>query len=158
MNRRQAIADSLAASVTRIDDLLIPWGFTFEFDGVHGSHTGPYASGRYVRDATHIGLSCRDTIDNIYYQHSFVKVNLCSRETETFVIGHDTLMRALGRSDDCWLLETNKLPDAIVTRDGGDRVAALIHDLSDTAAVVLREAGDEFQAIMRRGRRTYSIE
>jgi hypothetical protein len=103
MNRRRAIADSLAASVTRIDELLIPWGFTFEFDGVHGSHTGPYASGRYIRDTTHIGLSCRDTIDNIYYQHSFVKVDLCSRESEIFVIGHDTLMRALGHSDDCWL-------------------------------------------------------
>jgi hypothetical protein len=66
-------------------------------------------------------------------------------------------MRALGHSDDCWLVCCDKAPDAIAARDGGDRVAALIYDLKSFAASVLCEPREEFYAIVRRGYRSYSI-
>lgn len=158
MNHRELVAESLALTVKRVDPVLNPWGFSFSLEGVHGSHNGPFASGHYIRGRTRIGLSCREMLDNLYYEHSFVTQNVCSRETETFDIGHDTLMRGLGHSDDCWLIVTDKQPDAVVARDGGDRVAALLHDLTTIAAAVLREPNETFYAIMRRGRRCYSIE
>lgn len=136
----------------------MPWGFIFESDGVHPSHTGPYASGHYVRDATRIGLSCRDTIDNIYYEHTFVTVHAFSRESERFLIGHAALMRALGHADDCRLINCTEIPDAVKARDGADPVSALIHDLLFLAAPLLREPSDEFYAVIRRGCRSYSID
>jgi hypothetical protein len=157
MNRRTVVADSLAASVVRLDAVLKPWGFAFKSNGVHPSHTGPYAAGHYCRNGTQIGLSCRDAVDNIYYQHSFVTETTLSRETERFTIGHDTLMRALGHSNDCRLICCDDIPDAIAARDGGDRVAALIHDLKFFAASILCEPCEEFYAIVRRGYRNYSI-
>jgi hypothetical protein len=157
MNRRQAVADSLAESIARLDTVLKPWGFSFESDGVQSSHRGPYASGHYCRGATRIGLSCRNAIDNIYYEHSFITVHAYCKETERFTIRHDTLMRSLGHSDDCWLVVGDGIPNAIAARDGGDRVEALIHDLQLFASSVLREPCDAFYAIMRRGSRSYSV-
>ena len=141
----------------RLDAILNPWGFAFANDGIQSSHCGPFASGHYYRDTTKICISCRDTIDNIYYEHTFITRNACSTETERFTIGHSTLMDALGHSDDCWLITSDKIPDMIVARDGGDRVAALIYDLESIASTVLRKPCDEFSAIIRRGHRSYSI-
>jgi hypothetical protein len=155
--RHKNVCAALAAAVARIDVVLCPWGFTFLTDEVHDSHCGPFASGHYCRDRTRIGLSCRDSIDNVYYEHSFVKENRFSKEIERFVISHRALMKALHHSDDCRLVCGQKIPEAIVARDGGDCVAALIHDLSSIAATVLREPCDEFYEIMRRGCRTYSV-
>lgn len=160
LTRRQQVADSLAAATTRLDVVLNPWGFTFLSEEVSSSHQGPFASGHYSRGTTRISLSCRDTIDNLFYGHEFVTANRYRRETEQFSIGHDTLMRALGHADDCHLIcnrDASDSPDAIVARDGGDRVAALIHDLSVHAAAVLRAPCEEFYAIVRRGGRGYSV-
>jgi hypothetical protein len=151
------VSDALAAAVARIDAVLCPWGFTFAADEVQSSHCGLFASGHYRRGTTRIGLSCRATIDNIFYEHTFVKENLYSKEIERFQIGHDKLMKALEHSDDCRLICSHKTPDMIIARDGGDRVAALIHDLSSIAALVLREPCEEFYAIVRRGWRAYSV-
>jgi hypothetical protein len=65
-------------------------------------------------------------------------------------------MRELGHADDCMLLVTNEYPDSIAARDGGDTVAALITDLTQIAAVVLREPDERFEAIVRLGFRCYS--
>jgi hypothetical protein len=157
VNRRAVVAGALAASVCRIDAVLKPWGFKFEFDGIHLSHTGPFGSGHYRRDATRIGLSCRDSIDNVYYEHSFVTLTLCSRQTERFTISHAALMRGIGRFDDCRLLCSDGVPDAISARDGGDRIAALIHDLG-LASAVLREPCERFYEIVRLGFRGYSVD
>ena len=151
------VAGALAAAVVRIDAVLSPWGFVFAADEVHYSHCGYYASGHYCRGLTRISLSCRETIDNIFYEHSFIKENLCSKEIERFQIGHDKLMKALEHPHDCRLIGGHKTPDMIIARDGGDRVAALIHDLSSIAVLVLREPCEEFYAIMRRGWRFYSV-
>lgn len=157
MNSRQLVASTLDSIVTRLEPVLNPWGFSFTANDVRGSHTGPYASGHFTRGTTRIGVSCRETLDNLYYQHAFIKQNACSRETETFTIGHDTLMEALGRSADCWLVVTNVSPDVVAARDGGDRIAAFAHDLTEIAAMVLSQPNEHFYEIMRRGRRDYSI-
>jgi hypothetical protein len=156
MDRRVQAASALAESVARIDALLNPWRFTFAPDGVRPSHTGPYASGHYRRGLTSIGLSCRKAIDNIFYEHSFVTTSDFSEEIERFTIGHDTLMRALGHSEDCWLLACDGTPYTIDGRDGVDRVEAFMHDLL-LAAPVLRERNDDFCRIVRRGCRSYSV-
>lgn len=155
--RHQHVADSLATAIAELDAVLNPWGFVFTSDGIQPSHCGPFACGHYCRDATRIGLSCRNTIDNIYYEHSFITKLPCSEECECFTIRHETLMSALGHSDDCRLICTGETPDAIDARDGGDRVVALIHDLQSIAASVLREPCEEFYSIIRRGWRVYSI-
>ncbi len=156
--RRHFVAESLAASVYRLDSVLNPWGFTFTSEGVEGSHTGPYASGHYCRDTTRIGISCRESIDNIYYQHSFMTQHLSFREIERYTIGHDTLMRALDHSEDCNLVAGNRQPDVVVAREGEDRVGALIHDLSYFAVQVLREPNARFYEIMRSGQRAYDVD
>src|SRR3954462_8803709 len=145
--KRQEVADAFYRVVSRLDEVLNPWEFQFSSDGVRGSHCGPFGSGYYVRGATRIGISCRATLDNVFYEHSFIKQNLCSRETEIFSIGHDTLMRALGHADDCRLITTCRQPDLVVARKFDDSVAALIHDLTRIAATVLRQPCAEFDAI-----------
>lgn len=92
MNSRQAVNDSLTECVAKLDVIMRPWGFLFASDRVHFSHTGLFAAGHYCRDTTRIGLSCRDTIDNIYYQHSFITKHASWCEIERFTIGHETLM------------------------------------------------------------------
>ena len=157
MNRRAMVARSLDDCVTRLDVVLQPWGFIFEHDGCQSSHTGPYASGHYVRGTTRIGLSCRDIIDNIFYEHSFITEYSSWRAIERFVIDHDGLMNALNHSADCYLIGSDSIPDAIVARDGGDRVTALIYNWSSFAAPILRTPCDSFYAIIRRGSRSYSV-
>ncbi len=157
MDRRQAIADSFAQCIARLDVVLRPWGFEFRSSGVEQSHIGPYASGYYCRELTRISLSCRATIDNVYYEHSFVTKNYAYTSAERFVVGHEFLMRALGHLDDCHIIENHRQPDWIVARDGGDRVAALIHDLTAIAGPILSSPCAEFDAVMRKGRRSYKI-
>jgi hypothetical protein len=55
------------------------------------------------------------------------------------------------------LIVGHDYPDQIISRDGGDRIAALVHDLEYYAADLLRTANDEFCSIVRRGFRSYSI-
>jgi hypothetical protein len=154
----EVVEANLRRSVDRLDVVMVPWGFTFKYETTGGSHGGPFASGHYVRGATQIGLSCRATLDNLYYNHSFVKQHLWSRETETFTIGHDLLMKALGRESDCQVLVTHNPPTNIVSRTDGDVVQSLLHDWSSIAADVLREPCEEFFGIMRRGFRSYVME
>ncbi len=154
---REHVAEKLAEAVSRLHTVLSPWGFAFITDDTRSSHCGPFASGHYYRDTTRIGISCRDTIDNLYYEHTFVTRNAYSTESERFTFGHATLMNALGHCDDCRLITSDRIPDSIVARDGGDRVDALIHDLSALASRVLREPCAEFYAIVRLGLRSYSI-
>ena len=158
MNRRELVVLSLADCVSRLDVVLQPWGFAFETDDCQSSHTGPFASGHYVRQTTRIGISCRDTIDNIHYEHSFITQHPSSREIERFTIGHPGLMQSLGHTDDCHLIGSTDIPDAIVARDGGDRVTALLHDLANFVAPFLCEPTDGFCEIVRCGYRAYSIE
>jgi hypothetical protein len=126
MTRRQNVADALAASFTRLDRVFNPWGFMFAADGVQDSHTGVYAVRHHERGATQISLSCRDQIDNMYYEHVFVAQHRSCQEKETFTISHDGLMSALGHRDDCWLIPAvwSDRPDQIFARDGGDRADA----------------------------------
>lgn len=154
MDRSQHVSDCLAASITRLDVVLRPWGFVFQADEIQLTHIGPCANGHYCRGTTRIGLSCREMIDNIYYEHSIVtEYRWGTRETERFTIEHDTLMEALGHSNDSLLICNNRYPDLIIARDGGDRVEALIHDLVSIASPVLREPCEQFDAIMRTNRR-----
>lgn len=155
--RPEHVAEKLAVAVARLDAVLNPWRFAFVTDDIHWSHCGPFASGHYCRDTTRIGISCRDTIDNLFFEHTFITRNAHSTESERFTIGHTTLMDALGHYDDCRLIASDSIPDAIVARDGGDRVDALIHDLKVLASPVLCEPCDNFYAIVRRGARSYSI-
>jgi hypothetical protein len=155
--RRQLVADSLAAAVSQIDEVLGPWGFSFAHGGIERSHCGPFACGHFRRGQTGIGISCRETIDNLNYEHTFITKHRYCQESEHFDIGHNALMSALGHMSDCRLITIDDIPDAIVARDGGDRVAALIYDLSTIAAAVLREPCEEFFTIIRSGRRCYSM-
>lgn len=158
MNRRLLVANTLASCVCRLDAVLAPWGFNFQSDGIHPSHIGPFACGHFVRGATRIGLTCFDTLNCIHYEHTFVTVHACSRESERFIIGHPTLMRAVGHADDCWLIASDEMYKPIKARDGGDRIAALVHDLRFFAEPLLREPSDDFYAAVRRGGRSYSID
>ena len=158
MNRRQIVTQNLTHCVQRLDETLRPWGFEFTRLDVELSHTGPFSSGYYKRDQTQIGLSCRDTIDNIFYEHTFVTENSGSREIERYSIGHETLMQGLGKIDVCRLISSMDLTDPIRARDGGDRIDALSFDLSNYGASVLSEPCEEFFDIVRRGFRSYSVE
>src|SRR4029079_3402747 len=98
---REQVARAFQALTSRLDQLLNPWGFRLESDYLSSSHCGPYGCGYYGRGTNTIGVSCRDTLDNAFYEHSFITQNACSKETETFVRDHDALMHALGHGDDC---------------------------------------------------------
>jgi hypothetical protein len=103
-------------------------------------------------------LSCRETIDNLYYEHTFITQHRGWAEIERYSIGHETLMDAVGHANDCHLITSCEYPDQITARDGGDGVAALLHDLEKYAADMLRTSNDAFFAVVRRGFRSYSIE
>jgi hypothetical protein len=157
MNRRNVVNQSLADCVRRLDAVFRPWDFEFVPDRDGWSHYGLFASGRYVRGTTRIWICCRDTLDNIEYEHSFFTKHQSWQSVEHFGLGHDSLMEALGHRDDCHLIGSWDIPDVVVARDGGDRVTALLHDLSAYAALVLREPSEVFDAIMRQGSRYYSV-
>jgi hypothetical protein len=88
-------------------------------------------------------------MNNVHYEHSLIKQFVWHKERHSFGLGHDGLMAALGHADDCHLITGGEY--AIVARGGGDRVAALIHDLRHIAAPVLREPCEEFLSIIRTG-------
>jgi hypothetical protein len=159
LDQSQRIAESLAACAARLDSVLVPWGFAFESDRVNPSHTGVYASGHFVRGMTRIGVSCRDTIDNVFYEHSFVIYQnswLC--EIERFDIHHGDLMSSLGHAADCWLARPYVgMCSPLVPRNGADIVTALIHDLEIIAAPVLRKPCEQFFDIVRTGRRSFFV-
>lgn len=159
MTRFEIVAKNLADCVARIGAVLNPWGFEFEAGpDDQFSPAGPYGSGHFVRGETRIGISCRSTLDNIYYEHSFVREYTSSRAIECFTIGHVELMRAVGHSDDCKLVTQNQYPILVAARDGSDPVEALIHDLSQFCEPILADPCDAFFEIMRKGRRGYSVE
>ena len=158
MNRREQVDIALADCVASVGRALEPCGFSFQHDGTHSSHTGPFASGYFVRDTTRIGLSCRESVDNIIYEHSFVTQLAASCETEKFSTGHSGLMLFLGHSDDAHLISGDSIPDSVVARDGGDRVDALIHDLDAYVIPLLSNDMDTFCDAIRRGFRSYSID
>ena len=89
---RQPVAESFAVVVARLRPTLDSWGFVFEPGDINSSHCGPYCTGRFVRETTQISISCRQTIDNLFYEHTFVTHNACSTEMERYSIGHETLM------------------------------------------------------------------
>jgi hypothetical protein len=151
------VAARFAEATGILEGLLSSWGFTFVLGEVHSSHCGPYATGAFIRDQTKISLSCRDTIDNLFYEHTFITKHLSFTEMERYEIGHTTLMKAIGHAHDCQLIAGHEQPDLILARDGGDRVAALVYDLENYASDLLRTTNDEFYKIVRRGYRTYSV-
>jgi hypothetical protein len=155
--RREHVAACFAQASGRIDALLSRWGFSFAMGEIQPSHCGPYATGAFTRGQTKMLLSCRDTIDNLFYEHTFTTKHSCYTETERYSIGHATLMDAVGHGHDCHLIAGNDCPDQIIARDGDDRVAALVHDLENYAARLLRTENDEFYSVVRRGWRSYSI-
>lgn len=149
---------ALNAATERLDPVLNDWGFHFVPDEVQLSHCGFYASGHYCRDTTRIGISCRETIDNIYYRHSFITQNRFTRHIEQFTILHDTLMAALGHAEDCRLVSCDQTPVSVAARDGGDPVDAWLDDLLTIAARVLRQPSEEFDRVVKRGSRSFSVE
>jgi len=155
----EIVAKNLADCAARLGAVLNPWGFEFEAGPDDQlSPAGPYGSGHFVRGGTRIGISCRSTLDNIYYEHSFVREYTSSRAIECFTIGHAELMRAVDHSGDCWLVTKNQYPILVAARDGSDPVVALIHDLSQFCEPILADPCDAFFEIMRKRRRGYSVE
>lgn len=99
-SRHALVANVLAVAAERLNVILNPWGFYFTNDGVRSSHCGPFASGYYCRKTTRIEISCRDTIDNLYYQHTFLVPHAYCTESERYTIDHSWLMEALGHNND----------------------------------------------------------
>ena len=149
---------ALNAATDRINPVLNDWGFHFIADEVQLSHCGYYASGHYCRNTTRIGISCRETIDNIYYRQSFITPNRFTRHIEQFTIQHDTLMAALGHAEDCRLVSCDQTPVTIAARDGSDPVDAWIDDLVSIAKPVLCEPSERSNEIVRRGLRGFHVE
>lgn len=144
------VVDALAAAVAGLDEILNPWGFKFEADDeTHYSHHGLYSSGHYCREMTRIRISCQREMNNVHYEHSLIRQFVWHKERHSYGLGHHGLMVALGHADDCRLITGGEY--AIIARDGGDRVAALIHDLRHIAAPVLREPCEEFLSTIRTG-------
>lgn len=155
----EIVAKNLADCAARIGAVLNPWGFEFEAGPDDQlSHAGPYGSGFFVRGETRIGISCRSALDNIFYEHSFVREYSSSRAIERFTIGHAELMRAVDRSDECRLVTQIRYPTLVAARDGSDPVSALVHDLSEFCEPILATPYEAFFEIMRTGRRGYLIE
>ncbi len=154
---RDHTAARFEEATRRIGRLLSSWGFSFVLGEILSSHCGPYATGAFIRRQTKISLSCRDAIDNLIYEHTFTTEHPGYIEIDRYSIGHAVLMDAVGHLDDCHLISGHDYPDQIVARDGGDRVAALVHDLENYAAHLLRTTNEEFYSVVRRGFRSYSI-
>lgn len=154
--RQEQVAKVLTEVATQLSEVVTDWGFAFHADEVRSSHGGPFASGHFCRETTRIGISCRDTLDNLTYEHTFVTRRGNSTESERFTIGHATLMAGVGHAQDCHLISSGELPSSMIARDG-DPVEALIYDLTVLAKTVLSAPCDEFFTIMRQGYRSYNV-
>ena len=76
-------------------------------------------------------------------------------EKEVFGLGHPGLMLRLGHENQCHLIERNN--DSI-SRNGGDPIDALIHDLEHYGTRVLATECEEFVDILRTGYKTWPVE
>ena len=157
MNRREIVSTAMDAAISQLDAILNPLGFVWRSDGVSFSHNGPFAHGHYVESDTRIGLSCRDRIDNIIYVHSFITKHHSSTETEKYCVSHSGLMQHLDDADTCHLVTGDDIPNAVVARDGGNVLDALLFDLTNSFVPLFRDRPDDFHDAMRRGSRSYDI-
>lgn len=158
LNRREQAEIALRDCIVAIGQILEPCDFTFQHDETQSSHTGPFASGWFVRGPTRIGISCRSSIDNVIYEHSFITEDLSSRQVEKFSTGHGGLMQFLGYLDEAHLISCDSTPDLVVSRNGGERLDALVNDLSSFVVPLFQNDMDSFCKAIRRGFRSYSIE
>jgi hypothetical protein len=130
----------------RLNPVLEPWGFRFQSKKAHWGHRGAWADGDYVRGRTHIhiNLSYRKGLFGIWYFHRFPEEWAFSWHFENYVITHEQYMSLIGHGEDSLFA----LP---VSRDGGDPIDALIHDLTKFAAPTLAVECEEFGQIVRQG-------
>jgi hypothetical protein len=138
----------LLKAVARIDKVLVPWGFRFDVTEHGYSSPGGFARGRYCRGPTRIRLIYRANQGFggvIYEQEIITDHGLFLREQIVYTVGHPSLMLRIGHADDCCMIEKGISSAA---RDGGDAVGALVHDLRQYAAPMLRTECPEFQDLI----------
>ncbi len=150
--------DWLRHAVTRIDDVLVPWGFQFQVRESGFSSAGGYANGFYSRGSIRILLIYRKGwgLGSVLYEQEEVVTAGYLREKIVYDLDHQEYMKRIGHSDDCHLI----LPEESISsqaRDGGDPVEALIRDFRENAAPTLREENQEFAKIMRSGRKRRQV-
>jgi hypothetical protein len=140
----------LRQAVSRIDDVLVPWGFQFHLGEDGFSSPGGFANGFYGRGPTRIRLIYRAMLGLgcIQYEQETDDELGSLRQRTTYGMGHPGYMRRIGHGDDCCLIEDRISP---VARDGGDAVDAFIHDLRAFAAPTLHEECLEFTKLIRTG-------
>ena len=66
-------------------------------------------------------------------------------------------MQHLDDADTCHLVTGDDIPNAVVARDGGNVLDALLFDLTNSFVPLFRDRPDDFHDAMRRGSRSYDI-
>ncbi len=143
----------LEEMAVRLNPVLEPWGFHYEFRKAGWGHRGAWACGEYVRGNARISLTCdyRCGWNGITYHYQFPDEWAFSWHYDCYVNSHENYMELIGHRDDCHLIRDGHSPAA---RDGGDPIDALIHDLTKLAAPTLSVECDEFKRIIHQGIRT----
>src|SRR5688572_25486701 len=122
MTAREEASSILKEAITRVDRIVVPWGFQFELIKNDVTHLA-YACGQYKKGNTAIQLiyRLRRGWGAINYQvHLHTQTGFVI-EQEVFGLGHPGLMRRLGHENDCHLIECNH---GSVARGGGDPIEA----------------------------------
>ncbi len=146
----------LREAVRQIDEVLVPWGFQFQPGECGSASAGDFANGYYVRGPIRIRLIWRDMhgLGCVLYEFEEERRQGYLHDRTTWGIGHPGYMRAVGRGEDCALIERGI---SSVARHGNDVVAAFLRDLRDHAAATLATENAEFAALVHSGYRRYQV-
>jgi hypothetical protein len=157
LNQRELVSSSLPSSVELLDPVLRPLGFRFQSEPSQASHTGPYASGYYVRGETYIGLCFHERLQNVVYAHSFVTKHPSCFEIERFTMNHTLLMNCIGASAKCALIPTDEFHENLITRNGENDISALVNDIVSFVVPCLSEPDPSFFDVIRLGLRNFYV-
>src|SRR6185436_5662040 len=124
MTDREEALIVLEKAISRVDRVLVPWGFQFEVIKNDFGHYA-YACGQYKRGNTEIEFMYRlpGGWGSISYNMHIQTQTGFIIEKEIFSLGHPGLMGRLGHENDSHLIETNY---GSVARSGGDPIEAFI--------------------------------
>ena len=133
----------LAKLVETLDPILSPHGFVFEADQSGYSSGGGFANGFYRRPRDEIGLIFRGS-----------KLGCPNYASDQKNAGHDELMEALGRGDDCALsFDDNVDVWRLFAKRGHNIVDAFVWDLTHIILPCLENTPDRFRGAVLRAHR-----
>ncbi len=128
----------------RLNPILNPLGFVFEYSGSGAASAGPFASGFYVNGEKKIGLIYRSIagFGSVIYEY------------RQWGATHSDLMKHLGKQDES-KLKYDEHKYLSYAKDGGSMFEALVYDIQNFGLEFLTNSDTQFGKILKEISKTH---